>query len=94
MQWIVWKQGSRLDGVSPEISALLLASRVLLSGAKCKWYFACVRSVILYGSETWPVKQEDVIILDRKYTFGMVKLMCSVRPEDKISEELRIINFI
>ena len=32
---------------------------------KCKgsFYQACVRPVLLYGSETWPVKEEDLLRL-------------------------------
>ena len=39
----------------------LLASGGLPSGAKGRSSSACVNSVIMYGSETWPVKEEDVI---------------------------------
>ena len=40
------------------------------------------------GSEAWPVK-EDVIRLDRNNS-KMVRWMCNVRPDDRISaEELR-----
>ena len=43
----------------------LVASRGLPLGAKGRLYSACVHSVMLYGSETWPVKEEDVIRLER-----------------------------
>ena len=43
----------------------------------------------LYGSETWPVKEEDVIKLEKNDVW-MVRQMCNVRSEDRISaEELR-----
>ena len=38
----------------------LLASRGLPLVSKGKVFQACVRSVMLYGSETWPVKEEDI----------------------------------
>ena len=42
-----------------------------------------------YGGETWPFKEEDVVILERNDTV-MVRWMCIVRCQDKISaEELR-----
>ena len=38
-----------------------LASRSLPSGTKVSLYSACERSVKLYGSEIWTVKEQDVI---------------------------------
>ena len=50
---------------------------------------ACVRSVVLYGSETWPVKEEDLARLERN-DMRMVRWMCNVTLKDrKSSEELR-----
>ena len=67
----------------------LLASRGFPLWAKDRLYSACVRSVMLYGSETWPVKEEDVIKLEKNDVW-MVRQMCNVRSEDRISaEELR-----
>ena len=39
---------------------------------------------MLYGSGTWPVKEEDVIRLERNGA-RMVRWMYSVRPEDRSS---------
>ena len=50
-----------MDGVS---SAIQLLCRGLSLGAKGRLHFACVCSVTLYCSETWPVKEEDVIGLE------------------------------
>ena len=64
----------------------MLASRGLPKG---NIYSACVRSVMLYASETWPLKEENVIRLDRIDT-RIVRWMCNVKPDDRISaEELR-----
>ena len=41
---------------------------------------------MLYGSDTWPVKKEDVIRLERNDA-RIVRWMCNVRPEDSISAE-------
>ena len=69
----------------------LLASRGLPSGAKGRLCFVCVLSLMLYGSETWPVKEEDVVRPERNDE-SMVRWMGNVRPEDSISaEELRTI---
>ena len=43
----------------------LITSTGLPLGAKSRLYTACVRSVMLYGSETWSVKEDDVILLER-----------------------------
>ena len=47
---------------------LLLASRGLTLGSKGR--FRMHSSVMLYGSETWPVKEDDVIRLERNYVQG------------------------
>ena len=43
-------------------------------------------SVMLYGSETWSVKEKDVIRLGY-YNARMIRQMCNVRSEDRISTE-------
>ena len=40
---------------------LLLTSRGLPLRAKGRLYHSCVCSIMLYGSETWPVKEKHVI---------------------------------
>ena len=64
----------------------LLASRGPPLGAKGRLYSGCVLSIMLYGSETWPIKEEDVVRLERNDT-RIVRLMFNVRPEEKISAE-------
>ncbi|XP_057314191.1 uncharacterized protein LOC130655450 [Hydractinia symbiolongicarpus] len=54
----------------------LLPSRVLSIEVKGRLYEACVRSVMLYGSETWAVKQEDLDRLERN-DMRMVSLLLS-----------------
>ena len=41
---------------------------------------------MLYGCETWSVKLEDVIRLEMNHT-RMVRWMCNVKSEDRISAE-------
>ena len=60
----------------------LSASRGLSLEVKSRFYSACVRSMTLYASETCPVK-EDVIRSDAT----IVRWMCNVRPEKRISAE-------
>ena len=66
----------------------LLTSRGLPLGEKGK-YSACVRSVMLYRSETWIIKEEGVIRLERNDT-RKVQWMCNIRTENRIlAQELR-----
>ena len=52
-------------------------------------YTACVRTVMLFGSETWPLKEEDPRRIART-DMQMVRWMCNVSlSERKSSEELR-----
>lgn len=50
---------------------------------------SCVRSTLLYGSETWAVKVEQVQRMERT-EMQMVRWMCGVKLRDRIpNEELR-----
>ena len=56
---------------------------------KGKVYESCVRSAMIYGSETWAVKAEHVDRLS-KTEMRMIRLMCGVTvKERKSNEELR-----
>jgi hypothetical protein len=56
---------------------------------KEKIYCACVRSVMTYSTETWPLKIEDLNRLERAEMM-MVRHMCGVTLQNrKSSEELR-----
>ena len=53
-------------------------------------YNACVRSVMLYASETWPATKEDLTRIERNDKM-MIRWICSAKLADKIpSEELRM----
>ena len=52
-------------------------------------YSSCVRSSMLHGSETWPVRKENVVALQRA-EMRMVWWMCGVKLKDRLpSKELR-----
>ena len=52
-------------------------------------YSSCVRSSMLYGSETWPVRKENVVALQQA-EIRMVRWMCGVKLKDRLpSKELR-----
>ena len=43
----------------------LLASRGVHLGVRSRLYSTCVHSARFYGIDTWPVKEEDLIRLDK-----------------------------
>ena len=54
-------------------------------------YSSCVRSStgMLHGSETWPVRKENEVALQRA-EMRMVRWMCNVKVKDRVpSRELR-----
>ena len=52
-------------------------------------YSSCVRSSMLHGSETWPVRTENMVALHRA-EMRMVRWMCGVKLKDRLpSKELR-----
>ena len=54
-----------------------------------KLYNSCVRSSMLLGSETWPVRKENVVALQRA-KMRMVRWMCGIELKDRFpSRELR-----
>ena len=68
----------------------LLTSRVLSVQFRGRLYEGCVKSVMLYGSETWAViKEEDLDRLDRN-DMRMIRWMRNTSLKDrKSSDELR-----
>ena len=54
---------------------------------KGKVYRCCVRPAILYGSETWCLKESEMAIL-RRTERAMIRAMCGVKLMDKRSTEL------
>ena len=68
----------------------LLGSRGLSLRAKGQLYDACVRSAMVYGSETWAVKEGDICRLMRN-EMKMVRWMCGVSLNDR-REGVRITN--
>jgi len=54
-----------------------------------KLYSSCVRSSMLHGSETWPIRKENVVALQQA-EMRMVRWMCGVKLKDRLpSRELR-----
>jgi len=52
-------------------------------------YSSCMRSSMLHGSETWPVRKENAVALQRT-EMRMVRWMCGVKLKDRLpSKEMR-----
>jgi hypothetical protein len=67
----------------------ILTMKGLALKVKGRVYDACVRSTLLYGSETWAVKVEQVQRMERT-EMQMVRWMCGTKLSDRIpNEELR-----
>jgi len=52
---------------------------LIMRGRLCS---SCVRRSMLRGSETWPVRKENVVALQRA-EMGMVRWMCGVKLKDR-----------
>jgi hypothetical protein len=65
----------------------MLARRGASLKVKGRIYVSYVRSVLIYGSETWPVKVEDVRRLERTEK-AMLRRMCGVRLARRINSEV------
>ena len=66
----------------------ILTAKYVSCKTKGILYTSCVRSIMIYGAETWPMKKVISQLLDRA-EMRMVRWMCGVSLLDKIkSEEL------
>jgi len=63
----------------------LLANREISLIGRRRLYSSCVRSSMLHGSETWPVRKENEVALQRA-EMRMVRWTCNVKVKDKSSK--------
>ena len=54
---------------------------------KGRIYQSCVRSAVLYGSETWCLRKNEMAIL-KKTEKAIMRAMCGVKTIEKRSQEL------
>jgi len=67
----------------------LLANKDVSLVMRGRLYSSCVRSSMLHGSETWPVRKESVVAL-RQAEMRMVRWMCGIKLKDRLPiKELR-----
>jgi len=56
---------------------------------KGRLYSSCVRSSMLHGSDSWPVRKENEVALQQA-EMRMVRCMCGIKLKDRFpSKELR-----
>jgi len=78
-----------IEAVSRDFRTPILACRGISHATRGHVYNACVRSVMLYASETWPVTNEDIRRFERNDVM-MIRWICSAKLSDKIpSNELK-----
>jgi len=84
-----WRQEFELDGKKFRQLVPLLTNKDISLIRREKLYCSCVRSSMLHGSETWPVRKEHEMALQRA-EMRMVRWMCVVKLKDSVSnKELR-----
>ena len=67
----------------------LLTNRYISLIRRERLYSSCVRSSMLQGSETWPIRKENGVALQRA-EMRMVRWMCNVKVKDRVpSKELK-----
>src|SRR5260221_12531686 len=71
--------GKKLRELSPILTRK--GSSLLLKG---EVYRSCVRSCMIYGSETWPIRAEHEAKLERA-EMRMIRMMCGGSLRDKIT---------
>jgi len=59
----------------------LLTNRDISLIKRGRLYSSCVRSSMLHGSETWPVRKENEVSLQRAEV-RMVRWICNVKAKD------------
>jgi len=67
----------------------LLTNRDISLIRRGRLYTSCVRTSMLHGSETWPIRKENEVAL-QPAEMRMVRWMCNVKVKDRVpSKELR-----
>jgi len=68
---------------------LLLTNRDISLIRRGRMHSSCLRSSMLHGSETWPVRKENEVAVHRA-EMRMVRWMCNVKVKDRVpGKELR-----
>ena len=83
----LWRQNSNWNKFRQLVS--LLTNKDVSLIMRGRLYSSCVRSSMLHGSETWPVRKENMVALQRA-EMRMVRWMFDFKLKDRLpSKELR-----
>jgi len=61
----------------------LLTNKDILLIVRGRLYSSCVQSSMLHGNETWPVRKETQVALQR-VEIRMVRWMCGMKLQDRV----------
>jgi len=61
----------------------LLTNKDISLKVRDRLYSSCVRSSMLHGSETWPIRKENEVALQRA-EMRIVRWMCGVKLQDRV----------
>ena len=64
----------------------ILTSRLISLTTRGRVFEEFFRSVVLYGSEVWAVKEDNLVRLERN-DMTMIRWICRVRPRDRLSSD-------
>jgi len=67
----------------------LLTNRDISLTRRGRLYSSCVRSSMLHGSETWPVRKDNKVALQRA-EIRMVRWMCNVKVKDRVPSKRKL----
>jgi len=85
----LWRPKSELDGINSGSWYHCITNRDISLIRRGRLYSSSVRSSILHGSETWSVRKENEVALQRA-EMRMVRWMSNVKVKDRVpSKELR-----
>ena len=93
---VIGQAGGCTDAVTAHIGSAwkafhellpILTNRGISLANRGKVFKACVRTVLLYGSETWPISTEDLARI-KKCDHAMIRWICIVKIEQKLSTEV------
>ena len=85
----LWRPESRIGWNKFGQLVPLLTNRDISLIRRGRLYSSCVRSSMLHGSETWPVRKENEVALQQA-EMRIVRWTCNVKVKDRIpSKEMR-----
>jgi len=61
----------------------LLTNKDISLTVRGRLYSSCMRRIMLHGSETWPIRKENKVALQRA-EMRMVRWMCGVKLQDRV----------